>query len=141
MAISLGTVTNVWAISELSGPRPAHTIAGHELKCECALVSVNFNDQANAYAQADGCTFDPTAALSQFTAKQCVAVHACPVEAGEDNGVLTISGPCSTPAPGVIHCHMYVEDFLTEKAGAAWAAANTWTKDIVFCVQYLKLVQ
>ena len=141
MAITLGTVTNLWSISELSGPRPTHTIAGHEWAVECALVAVNFNDQTNNYLQADGATFDPSAMLMARTGKMCIAISGNSVEAGEDNGTLTIGGPISTPSPGVLHCHLYVEDFSTQRASAAWAAAGTWTKDIVFCITYWKLLQ
>jgi hypothetical protein len=147
MAVSVGTVTGCWGITELSGPRPTHTIAGHEFEIECALVSVNHDDQVNAYVQADGANFNPTTILTNRTGHLCVAIAATCCEAGEDNGVLTMGGPCSTTmVPGVVHQHIYGEDCSTEKddaggLGAAWAAPNTWTKDAIYCVTYLKLIQ
>lgn len=141
MAASIGTVANLWQISELSGPRPTHTVGTTELAIECALVAVNFNDQSHAYAQVDGATFDPTTALTARTGRPCYAFQACCVEAGEDNGVLTGGGPCTSSTQGVIHCHLYVEDYTTEKGNGAWAAAGTWTKDIVFCVTYAKVMR
>jgi hypothetical protein len=147
MAISVGTVTGCWGITELSGPRPTHTIAGHEFAIEAALVSVNHNDQVNAYLQADGCTFDASAVLTARTGHMCIPFNACCVESGVDDGTMSTGGPCTAGAtPGLIHCHIYVEDCATEKddaggVGAAWAAPNTWTKDVVYCVTYLKLIQ
>jgi hypothetical protein len=146
MAISVGTVTGCWGITELSGPRPTHTVAGHEFEIECALVSVNHNDQAHSYVQVDGCSFDPTTILTNRNGRLSIAIGAVCVESGVDDGTMTVGGPCSTPAPGVIHQHIYVEDLATEKddaagVGAPWAAPATWTKDVVYCVQYLKLIQ
>jgi hypothetical protein len=141
MAISLGTVTNCARMTKASGPRPTHTIAGHEYELEAWLVSVNFNDQSHAYAQADDATFNPTAARAACArdGHARVAIAACCVEAGEDNGVLTIGGPC-TVAAGVVLTAMLVEDCSTEKGNGAWAAASTWTKDIVFEVLCTKFI-
>ena len=145
MAISLGTVTNCARVTKASGPRPTHTIGAHEYEIEAWLVSVNHNDQSNAYAQADGCTFNPTAALAACCrdGKARTAIQACGVEAGEDNTVLTIGGTGANPvsvAAGVVHSHMYVEDGTTEKGNGAWAAASTWTKDVVYEVTVIKLI-
>lgn len=141
MAASVGTITNCWAISDMSGPRPTHTVAGHELAIECCWIAVNFNDQVHAYAQADGATFDASAVITARTGRTCLPFAACCVEAGEDDGVLTLAGFCTSPTAGVIHCHLYAEDPSVEKGDGAWAAAGTWTKDIVFCVSYVKVMQ
>lgn len=144
MAIGNATVTNCARVTKASGPRPTHTIGAHEYEIESWLVSVNANN-AVAYAQADGLTFNPTAALAACcrdgharTAIQCSCV-----EAGEDNTVLTMGGTGATPctvAAGLVTFHAYVEDTTTEKGNGAWAAASTWTKDIVFDVTVAKYI-
>jgi hypothetical protein len=145
MAISLGTVTGASRVTKASGPRPTHTIGGSEYEIESWLVSVNHVDGSNAYAQADGTTFNPTAVLAS-TARDGharTAIQACCVEAGEDNGVLTMGGTGANPisvAAGVVHAHMYVEDTTTEKGNGAWAAASTWTKDVVYDVTVRKFI-
>jgi hypothetical protein len=145
MAISLGTVTSCARATKASGPRPTHTIAAHEYELESWLVSVNHNDQSNAYAQADGCTFNPTAALAACArdGHARTALQACCVEAGEDNSTLTLGGTGANAvsvAAGVVHSHMYVEDGTTEKGNGAWAAASTWTKDVVYDVLVAKYI-
>lgn len=142
MAISLGTVTGVWSYSQPSGPHAKHTLGGHERTIECCFVSVNHNDQANAYAQADGFTFNPVVAIqnSRRDGKTITVYGAVCVESGNDNGVLSSAGstaalPTSVTA-NVVHGHVVIEDLATEKGNGAWAAAATWTKDCVYCVTY-----
>lgn len=138
MAICVGTVTDAWGFAPANGPRPTHTIAAAERNVKMCFVSVNHNTNGvTVYAQADGCTFDPTTMIQNKTrnGRTVVAFEACCVDAGEDNGVLTSGGPC-TVAAGVVHSHMLVEDLATEKGNGAWAAASTWTKDVVYVVKY-----
>jgi hypothetical protein len=144
MAITVGVPTNAWQCMQGTGPRPSHTIAAHEWALESWFVSVNFNDQTNAYVLADGAQFNPTAIIAQVArdGHARTAVGAVCVEAGEDNGTLTVGGPCTISAPGVVHCHIYVEDGTTERAGAptAWGAPATWMKDVVFVVSCIKFL-
>lgn len=141
MAASVGTVTKVWDISQATGGRESLTFGGHEYRLGFCFIAVNHNDQANAYAQVDGCTVDCTAAIAAASrdGKTRLVISGTVVEAGLDDGVITVGGPITCTAPGTLHMHLLAEDTTTEKNDGAWAAASTWTKDVVYVVTYLQL--
>jgi hypothetical protein len=140
MAIGPAVVTGAWGAGPVTGSQGTQLIAAHQWAIERCYVSVNANN-ATAYAQADGVSFNPTVVIqNSFRDGQTItALQACCVSSGLDNGVQVGAGACVVTA-GTVVCHILVADEATEKGNGAWAAAATWTRDMVFCVEYARLI-